>query len=312
MKILIADDDPVSLLYLQDALQDWGYEVVTASDGRTACEALQQPGAPMLAILDWVMPGMDGIEVCRRIRETVKDRYIYLIMLTAKTETEFIVQALNAGADDFISKPFDMDELQVRVRAGRRISTLEQELRIKATRDALTGLYNRGAIINILEKEIARHERNEDPLSVIFCDLDHFKKVNDQYGHLAGDAVLREVANRIGGLLRPYDSLGRYGGEELMIVLPACDAAGTMEVAERIRAKIAAEPVNTDFGKIAVSLSLGVAALPGQATLSSAERMHTADTALYLAKDKGRNRIEFAASTSSADPVGLHGKRFAA
>lgn len=292
MRVLIADDDPVSLLYLQDALQDCGYEVLAASDGKTANDVLRSPDGPMLAILDWAMPGMDGVDICRSIRETVKDRYIYLIMLTSRTKTEFIVQAMNAGADDFISKPFDMEELQVRVRAGSRISTLEQELRIKATRDALTGLYNRGAIIDILEKEITRHERSKEPLSIIFADLDHFKKVNDVYGHLAGDSVLREVARRIGAALRPYDSLGRYGGEELMIVLPACDAAGAMEVAERVRSRIASEDIVTTFGKIASSLSLGVAFLSEEKTMSYSDLVHAADSALYRAKDKGRNRVE--------------------
>jgi two-component system cell cycle response regulator len=294
MKILIADDDPVSLLYLQDALQDSGYDVLTASDGKIAYEILQGPDAPMLAILDWEMPGMDGIDICRGVRDTVKDRYIYLVMLTSKSETEFIVQAMNAGADDFISKPFHIEELQVRLRAGRRISALEQELRTKATRDCLTELYNRGTIIDVLHKELARHERDKGPLSVIFADLDHFKKVNDVHGHQAGDVVLREVARRIADTLRPYDSLGRYGGEEFMIVLPACDAAGAMEVAERIRYTISARPIATDFGKIASSISLGVAAVSAKKTLSFSDLLHAVDTALYQAKDKGRNRVELA------------------
>jgi two-component system cell cycle response regulator len=294
MKILIADDDPVSLLYLQDALQDSGYDVLTASDGKIAYEILQGPDAPMLAILDWEMPGMDGIDICRGVRDTVKDRYIYLVMLTSKSETEFIVQAMNAGADDFISKPFHIEELQVRLRAGRRISALEQELRTKATRDCLTELYNRGTIIDVLHKELARHERDKGPLSVIFADLDHFKKVNDVHGHQAGDVVLREVARRIADTLRPYDSLGRYGGEEFMIVLPACDAAGAMEVAERIRYTISARPIATDFGKIASSISLGVAAVSAKKTLSFSDLLHAVDTALYRAKDKGRNRVELA------------------
>jgi PAS domain S-box-containing protein len=134
MKVLIAEDDPVSLLSLQDALQEWGYEVVTACDGKMACEILQRPDAPPLAIIDWMMPGMDGVDICRVVRETVRDRYIYLIMLTSRSETEFVVAAMNAGADDFIAKPFDDEELQVRIRAGRRINELEQKLRISATR----------------------------------------------------------------------------------------------------------------------------------------------------------------------------------
>ncbi|MDB5842084.1 MAG: diguanylate cyclase response regulator [Herminiimonas sp.] len=294
MKILIADDDRVSLLYLKDVLEDWGYEVVTATDGKSACEMLQRPGAPMLAIIDWMMPGMDGTDVCRRIRETVKDRYAYLIMLTSRSETEFIVEAMNAGADDFISKPFNDEELQVRIRAGKRICELEQKLRIKATHDALTGIHNRGAIMEILQKEMVRHDRNNYPISIIFADVDHFKRTNDVYGHLAGDAVLCEIARRVAAVLRPYDALGRYGGEELLIVLPACTSDGALEVAERIRKRVADSPIATDFSAISTSLSIGVAVAGNGKTISVNQLIHFADDALYRAKAGGRNRIELA------------------
>jgi two-component system cell cycle response regulator len=294
LKVLIADDDPLSLLYLQDALQDWGYQVATAADGKSALDILQRPDAPLLAIVDGMMPGMNGVDVCRRIRETVKDRYIYLIMLTSRSETAFVVEAMNAGADDFIAKPFNAAELQVRVRAGRRISELEQKLRMKASRDALTGLYNRGAVIDILEKELARHRRKQDAMSIIFADLDHFKRINDQHGHLAGDAVLREVSRRVGAVLRPYDSLGRYGGEELLIVLPSCNIDSAAEIAERVRTVVAATPVATDFGPIPSSLSLGIALADQGSTVSSDALIQLADSALYQAKRNGRNRIELA------------------
>jgi diguanylate cyclase (GGDEF)-like protein len=294
LKVLIADDDPLSLLYLQDALQDWGYEVQTATDGQRACEILQQPDAPMLAVIDWMMPGMDGIDVCRQVRDTIKDRYVYLIMLTTHSETEFVVEAMNAGADDFIGKPFNAEELQVRIRAGRRISELEQKLRLKATHDALTGIYNRGTLLEILEKELVRHGRDARPVSIIFADLDHFKRVNDERGHLAGDAVLREVCRRAGAVLRPYDSLGRYGGEELLIVLPACGRDGALEVAERVRSAVAALPVDTEFGAIPCSLSIGVAVAGEGVTIASQKLIHLADDALYRAKQGGRNRVELA------------------
>jgi diguanylate cyclase (GGDEF)-like protein len=292
VKVLIADDDALSLLYLQDALQDWGYEVQTTSDGKSACEILQQPDAPMLAVIDWMMPGMDGIDVCRQIRDTVKDRYIYLIMLTTHSETEFVVEAMHAGADDFIAKPFNAEELEARLRAGKRISELEQKLRMKATHDALTGIYNRGAVLDILAKELVRHGREARPASIMFVDLDHFKRTNDQYGHLAGDAVLREVSRRIASVLRPYDSLGRYGGEELLVVLPSCDRIGALEVAERVRAVVADQPVATEFGAIASSLSIGVAVAAEGVTVSSNTLIQLADDALYRAKQNGRNRVE--------------------
>ncbi|MEP6605144.1 MAG: diguanylate cyclase, partial [Nitrosospira sp.] len=243
MKILIADDDPVAQMYLEGALEDEGYEVITATDGKSACDLLLHADAPMLAIIDWMMPGMNGVEVCRAVRQSVKDPYIYLIILTSKTETQFTVEAMDAGADDFMSKPYSIEELQVRVRAGRRISELQQELRLKATHDALTGLYNRGAIVDILQKALSRQERNSCPLSIIFADIDHFKRTNDNYGHLAGDAVLREVARRATHVLRPYDSIGRYGGEELLIVLPDCGVKGALAVAERVRSAIADRPI---------------------------------------------------------------------
>jgi diguanylate cyclase (GGDEF)-like protein len=294
LKILIADDDPVSLLYLQAALEDWGYEVESTTDGKKACEILQQPDAPMLAIIDWMMPGMDGTDVCRMIRETVKDRYIYLIMLTSRSETAFVVEAMNAGADDFISKPFNLEELQVRLRAGKRISELEQKLRLKATHDALTGIYNRGAVMDILEKEMARHERDGQAMSIVFADLDHFKRTNDEYGHLAGDAVLREVCRRVSAVLRPYDLLGRYGGEELLIVLPACDSKGAVEVAERIRKVVADQPIMTGFGAIPSSLSIGIAVADKGEVMPMNDLINLADIALYSAKECGRNRVELA------------------
>lgn len=294
MKVLIAEDDPVSLLYLRGAVEDWGYEVCTATDGHSACALLQQSDAPMLAILDWMMPGMDGIDVCRTTRHAQRDRYTYLIMLTTRSEVEFIVEAINAGADDFISKPFNLEELQVRMRAGTRIIELQQELRHKATRDALTRIYNRGAILDILEQEIARHQRDGNPLAILFADLDHFKKVNDTYGHLAGDAVLREVTQRIANALRPYDSLGRYGGEELLLTLPACSAEKAGEVAERIRHIVHATLIKTDYGMIAASVSIGVTALAPREQVSINVLLQRADEALYRAKNNGRNRVEMA------------------
>jgi two-component system cell cycle response regulator len=294
MKILIADDDPISVLYLQDMLGEWGYDVAVAADGATACDILRQPDGPVLAVLDWMMPRMDGIDVCRAIRDTVKDRYVYMIMLTSRTETEFIVAAMNAGADDYIGKPFNSEEMQVRVRAGRRIAELEQELRLLASRDALTGIANRGAIIDVLQRELARRARTQEPVSVIFCDLDHFKSINDTYGHLAGDDVLREVTRRMAATLRPYDSFGRYGGEELLGVLPNCQMQGALEVAERMRDAVAAKPVSTQYGEISCTVSIGVAAVDRQETATLGGLLHRADGALYRAKANGRNCITIA------------------
>lgn len=290
MKILIADDDRMSLLYLQDVLEDWGFEVIAVPDGQQAHDILFGAAPPMLAILDWMMPGIDGIDLCRLIRSNGNGRYTYLIVLTSRTETEFTVEAMNAGADDFIGKPFHPGELEARVRAGKRICELEQQLRHKATYDALTGIYNRGAILDILDKAVAWHQRNGEGLALAFADVDHFKQVNDNYGHTAGDAVLREVAVRMGQMLRPYDSLGRYGGEELIVVLPGCGAGRALEIAERIRKNVAAEPIQSEFGAIPTTVSIGVAAL-GQGISAAQGLLQGADRALYIAKSDGRNRV---------------------
>ncbi|ATQ76408.1 diguanylate cyclase response regulator [Massilia violaceinigra] len=291
MKVLVADDDPISVLYLQDVLSEWGYEVVVAADGLTAEAILREEDGPLLAVLDWMMPGLDGIDVCHNIRQAGMERYVYMIMLTSRTETEFIVAAMNAGADDYIAKPFIAEEMRVRVRAGRRIVDLEQELRRQATRDALTGIFNRGAILDVLQKEIARHARTPNFLSVIFADLDHFKGINDTYGHLAGDEVLREATRRMDSMLRNYDSFGRYGGEELLAVLPNCDPEGALAVAERMRSAMADTAVHTPYGDIAVTVSIGIASVNTADKADMTALLHRADGALYAAKLLGRNCV---------------------
>lgn len=291
MKILIADDDTMSLLYLQDVLEDWGFEVIAVPDGQQAHDVLFGADPPMLAILDWMMPGIDGIDLCRTIRSNGNGRYTYLIVLTSRAETEFTVEAMNAGADDFIAKPFHPGELEARVRAGKRICELEQQLRLKATYDALTGIYNRGAILDILDKAVARHQRHNEGMALAFADLDHFKQINDKYGHAAGDTVLREVVVRMGQVLRPYDSLGRYGGEELVVVLPGCEGGSAQEIAERIRKNVCTEPIQGDFGTIFATVSIGVATLGKGTAASQGSLLQAADRALYVAKNEGRDRV---------------------
>ncbi|PWF47994.1 GGDEF domain-containing protein [Massilia glaciei] len=294
MKILIADDDPSSILYLQDMLGEWGYEVEVAVDGNAAAEILRRSDGPLLAILDSMMPGMDGIDVCRGIRQSDTERYVYMIILTSRVESEFIVAAMNAGADDFISKPFNDEEMRVRVRAGRRIVELGEQLRRRASRDALTNIYNRGAIIEILEKELSRQGRSQHAVSILFCDVDNFKAINDTHGHLAGDEVLRVLARRMAATLRPYDSFGRYGGEEMLGVFPDCGLEGALEVAERMRAAVAEAPVKTEFGDIDVTVSIGLATVDKDQTCKLATLLQRADDALYRAKANGKNCITIA------------------
>jgi diguanylate cyclase (GGDEF)-like protein len=294
MRILIADDDPFSRRFLQKSLEKWGYEPVLADDGLKAMEILERDDAPHLAIMDWMMPGLDGLEVCRRLRKSGASRPIYIIMLTAKGEVEDLVQAMDAGADDFTTKSFDVRELRVRLRAGERIVKLEETLRRMATRDALTELWNRAAILDMLERELARSARKEGAVGAIMVDVDHFKQVNDTRGHAGGDAVLVEIARRLKSGLREYDAAGRYGGEEFLIVLPGAGADEAAEVAQRLRLAVAAEPIQLAREQVQVTASFGAAVSATDQNLDADALIRAADEALYMAKRGGRNRVELA------------------
>ncbi len=198
---------------------------------------------------------------------------------------------MEAGADDYLSKPFDAQELKVRLRAGKRIVDLEEALRVQATHDALTGAWNHGAIIDILQRELSRAEREGISTSAVLVDLDDFKRVNDTYGHLTGDAVLRETAQRMTRVLRRYDVLGRYGGEEFLVVLPGCEAPDAQALAERLRQCIACGPAATSMGKVSFTISLGVTTTGKGETMGVAAILQRADEALYRAKREGRNRV---------------------
>lgn len=292
MKILVADDDSTSLLLLKDVLTDWGYEVSTVRDGTKAWEILQQDNAPQLIILDWIMPGLDGPEICRRVRAASHMPYIYIILLTAKTEMLDIVHGMEAGADDYLTKPFAEQELHVRLRAGKRVLELEEALRRQATRDALTGVWNRRAIFEKLQQEFERQTRVGGSLGLALADVDYFKRINDTYGHQSGDAVLCETARRLETSLRTYDVLGRYGGEEFLIVMPGIDIATIRPVAERLRVAVNQEPIMLTASPISISISLGATVLKPDKNTDVETLIRRADTALYTAKNGGRNRVE--------------------
>ena len=302
MKILIAEDDPAFRNLLENVLANWGYEVVVARDGNEAYQILLSENAPQLAILDWMMPGLKGIEVCQRIRKDEKDYYTYIILLTSQQRDEDLVIGMEAGADDYIFKPFKFNELRVRLRAGRRIIELQNELLAardilfaRATHDSLTGLLNHEEILGIMDKELARSERDGVCVSIIMVDIDHFKLVNDTYGHLAGDVVLRIIAQKMHSMARPYDAIGRYGGEEFLFVLPECCIECAATFAERLRSSICMDSIDTPEGMIPVTISLGVAASRKGGRRDGYSLVKAADTALYRAKDKGRNRVEVVA-----------------
>lgn len=298
MKVLIADDSATSRELLRRALSHWGYEVVLAEDGRQAWEILAQPDPPPMAILDWVMPFMTGPEVCRKVRETHREPYTYILLLTSKNTKGETVEGLEAGADDYIVKPFDQHELQVRLRAGKRIIDLQmdllrarEELRERANKDLLTMLPNRAAIATALETEISRCHRDRRSVGVILLDIDHFKKINDTYGHFTGDAVLKETAIRLRSNMRPYDQVGRYGGEEFLVVLPNCDLDQAGNQAERMRARLHGAPMIVDGVEISVSASFGVTVSDGSER-SPDLFVRVADEALYRAKASGRNCVQ--------------------
>ncbi len=301
MKILIADDEPMSRRMLQALLLKWGYEVMVTADGAAAWEALRLPDAPRMALLDWMMPGQNGIDVCRSVRRTRPEPYTYILLLTAKDAKESVVEGLEAGADDYLTKPFHPQELKARIRVGLRLLDLEDNLvqareamRYKATHDTLTGVWNRGTILEMLEREVWRSRREGASLGLLIADLDHFKSVNDTYGHLAGDAVLRDVTRRMQADVRPYDAVGRYGGEEFLVLLPGCNGAETLEKAERMRETIIREPVPTEAGILKVTMSVGAVTTQDWPSDSANQLMHMADVALYRAKAEGRNRTVMA------------------
>lgn len=291
MRVLIADDDPVSLLWLAHLLTSWGYDVTTVNNGLKAFAALSEHHGPMLAIVDWLMPGLDGVDICRRIKKDPRVRYHYLIMLTGKSDTDDIVQALKAGADDFIVKPFNPEELRVRLRAGARIIELQRELIEKASHDDLTGILNRRLLMDWAARELERARRSNVPLSLLMLDVDFFKNINDTYGHQTGDGVLQEIANRIQSGLRSVDILGRYGGEEFMVLLPGCDVHFAHIVAEHIRLLIAQKPFDVEHKSINVTLSTGIAAASGDKKILLIDLIRQADQALYQAKHAGRNAV---------------------
>ncbi len=293
VKILVVDDSKLDRRRVSDCLEESGFEYVVAENGIDAWEILQAPDAPTFALLDWVMPGIDGIELCRRIRALGSSgNYIYTVMLTAKDRKQNLLTAMDAGADDYLAKPVDPCELRARILVGKRILDLQQCLRFSATHDFLTNLLSRAEILASLERELVRTQREGRAAGVIMADVDGFKQINDTLGHPAGDAVLAEVARRLKSDLRLYDVAGRYGGEEFILVLPGCDLHTTARRADEIRRLVARGPIVTPAGSVSVTVSMGVTAtrVDSDSTLESV--LQSADAALYRAKKAGRNRVD--------------------
>jgi two-component system cell cycle response regulator len=296
VKILIADDDVTSRLVLAGVLKKHGHDVVVTVDGAEAWDALQRPGAPRLAILDWVMPGLSGVDVCRRARTIESDRPPYIILLTSRGQKTDIVTGLEAGADDYLAKPFDSGELLARVDVGRRLIELQARLieardalSHEAMHDPLTGVLNRRAFGSALLRELSRKRRHHNLLAVGICDIDHFKQINDTYGHPAGDEVLCGLVSLIKSSLRVHDVLGRHGGDEFVLLTEHGREDGAGILYERLRTSVADNPIHTGAGDFPITISCGVKiGVDGE---TEAELLGAADRALYEAKSGGRNRV---------------------
>jgi two-component system cell cycle response regulator len=294
MKIIIVEDEPISRRILENFLIECGYEVLSASDGMGALEIIQSPDAPRLVISDWMMPNMNGVELCEKIRGMEKDQYTYFILLTTKAEKGDIIKGLESGADDFIVKPFDREELKYRVKIGERIINLEQRIMHLANTDYLTGVLNRRAFMERMEGEINRSVRNKKEISIILMDIDHFKKVNDKFGHQVGDLVLQKFTERVLMASRSYDFVGRYGGEEFIVGLPETNMEQSLLIAERMRQNI--EEMQLTFPDnpqvaLRITASFGITSCVIESFEKIDSVIKLADDALYRAKTEGRNRV---------------------
>jgi two-component system cell cycle response regulator len=301
MKVLVAEDNFTMRIMVSGILERWGHQAVPAADGEEAWRIMQRLDAPRIALLDWEMPRMDGIEVCRhlRVREKGGAEYTYVILLTSRSEKQEIVAGIEAGADDYVVKPFNQHELRARMRTGSRIIELQMELlqqkdayRKLSRTDPLTGCLNRRAIMERLAEEMAHAKREKQIIGVSIMDIDHFKFVNDSYGHAAGDTVLRELVMRLGQNIRVPETFGRIGGEEFLALWASTGGDDVLMANERLRFMIESTRFRPQELDLPITVSIGVTTTVGDETADAA--IARADRALYSAKENGRNRVECA------------------
>ena len=307
MKILIAEDDAVSRMILRRSVERFGHECLVAGDGEEAWDLYRENSEVDVIISDWMMPGMDGLELCRTVRGEVRDGYTYFIFLTALGDKEHLLMGLEAGADDYLSKPLDRDELQVRLISAYRVTQLHRRLAIQneelerlngrlfeqSRTDPLTHLGNRLRLNEDLDVLQARAQRYGHSYSVALCDVDSFKAYNDHYGHLAGDEILKRVAEAIAHQRRSGDTAYRYGGEEFLVILPEQTLEVATGAADRLRKAVEELRIPHEANEPPgiVTLSVGVAAIPTGQHTDADELLKQADAALYRAKNAGRNRV---------------------
>jgi diguanylate cyclase (GGDEF)-like protein len=306
-RILVVDDHPDNVDILDARLSSRGYVVETATNGQEALDKVQA-NPPHLILCDVMMPLMDGYEVSRRIKADTALPYVPIILVTARDSTQDKVEGLDAGADDYITKPINFPELEARVRSMLRIKKLQDELdeankRLKklSITDGLTGLFNHRHIHQLLHEQWQRTQRTNEPLAVVMLDLDKFKQVNDTYGHPTGDVILYETAQILEETAREIDRVGRYGGEEFIAILPNSDEDAATQFAERVRHAVEAHVFRDEDTEVRMTMSCGLAAFPDEAVDEPEELLKRADEALYAAKEGGRNRV--VAASQLAEPA---------
>jgi two-component system, cell cycle response regulator len=299
VRILVAVDDAGLGTWLVSHLRDWRHEAILCGEGLEAWRLLKEDDPPDLAILSRTMPGMDGVAICREMRNIERQAYTYVILFLGSRNDDDVVEALDAGADDFMSQPVDIPELQIRIRSGCRIVRLQQDLLcalsaldFQAARDQLTGLWNRRGILRVLKSESARAVRKGSSVGVIMADLDALHEINSRCGQAEGDAFLQELASEMTRAVRPYDSIGRLGGGKFVFVLPGCNAESARLAAERLRSVLGETAVGRQEGLRDVTMSCGVVAVCGTDNPKAEWMMDRADEALTLAKVRGKNRVE--------------------
>lgn len=290
MDIIVADDEPVTRLLLEESLSSWGYHVHAVDNGEQVLALLKEKPDLQLLLIDWSMPGLNGIELCRQIKANTS-LVKYVVMLTGKSGTDCLVQAMEAGADDFLTKPFIPEELKVRIRAGCRIIEQERLLQSYANFDAMTGIWNRRMILCHLASELSRARRELSNLVVCILDLDHFKKINDTFGHQTGDEVLQYFSHIVKKQIRPYDYFGRYGGEEFLLIIPKLPQSDSLCVVERIKTAVSkAELRRENQPPIQFTVSIGIT-IANHHDDNIEEVIKRADMAAYNAKHSGRNKV---------------------
>jgi len=300
LRILVAEDSPVIRKIIAGTLEGAGYEVVIACNGREAYERFKD-GDFHMVITDWVMPEMEGAELCRRIRKECADRYVYIILLTGLDSKADVHAGLESGADDYLIKPVEPDQLMARIRTGERIFNLEKHVHDSSVQlaggfrtDPLTGVLSSTAILEILDREIERASREERPLSVIRFSIDHLDEVAEIHGRAVADKVLAAAGGRARKVTRPYDTLGRLDDGSFLAILPGPGAAEAGEIAERIRAAFAAQPIAIAKKNIEITLSLGVTEFSPSADASSKILLERTQETLEQAIEDGRNCVSVA------------------